>query len=418
MFNNYLCALDIGSSKIAGVVAEIKKKRIANIFFDVLASKGIKQGMVIDSIALVESVSRLLKNLKLKSGINIKFIYTNVSGLNITSKHSRAIIPLAERGNKVITLSDIRKVNEQARLLGSSIEEEIIYLAPFGYAIDSKSNILNPIGLYSHRLEVDLYLVCGKLSSIQALTRVINQAGCEIKYLFFSGIATSCAVFDKEFKKGASVLCDIGYDITELLYFKDGMLKGFKILPFGGEDLTRELVQGLNLPFDLAEDTKRSYASAGDSNQVKQDKEILVKINNIYKPIKQKLIIEIITAKTKSICSKIKDTVVHLAGRDHIDNFIVTGRTILLEGFLEILENSLDISCKVGRIVNPDIISKVNKDNNLSGQKYLIYTTALGIICQAFACEQPQSLLSTSYPTRNPLFRLINKVKEVYQEYF
>lgn len=410
--------MDISSSKISAVVVEVKGKRIVSIFFDTMPSRGIKRGAVIDSIALIGSVGALLKNLKVKSGINIKFIYTNLTGLDIVTKHSHAIIPLAERGNKVITLSDMQKVNEQARVLGSSLEEEIIYSTPFGYAIDSKSDILNPLGLYSHRLEVDLYLVCAKSSSMQSFTRVVNQAGYEIKDLFFSGIATSKAVFDKEFKGGINILCDIGSDITELLLFRDGLLKGIEILALGGDDLTLKLSDELKIPFDLAEDVKRSYASVTDPDQIKEDTEILVKKGNIYKPIKQKLILEVATSEAKLICAKIKDAVGKIIPYNEIDNFVITGRTALLEGFLETLENSLGIACKLGRIANPKIVPLANKDNALSGHKYLTYTTALGIICQVLNSELPQDPLSTPTPTRNPALKIINKVKEVYQEYF
>ncbi len=301
MLRNYICALDISSSKVSAAVAEIKKRHIADIFFETQPSKGIKKGMVVDSIDLTGTISRTLKNLKAKSGINIKFIYTNVSGLDIVTKHSRAIIPLVERGNKVITLSDIQQANEQARILGSSLEEEIIHQIAQNYAIDSNSNILNPLGLYSHRLEVDLYLVCAKLSFIQGLSRAVNQAGYEIKDLFLSGLATSEAVFNKELKRGVTILCDIGSDITELLLFSDGILKDVEILHVGGNDLTLQLEGKLKISFDLAEDVKVSWGSVGDYNQMNGGKEILLKQNNNYKPISQRLVSEILTPKTKLI---------------------------------------------------------------------------------------------------------------------
>lgn len=417
MLKNYICALDIGSSKISACVAEVRKKSITNIFFESAPLKSIKRGTIVDSIGLSGSISRLLKNLKAKSGINIKFIYTDLSGQDITTKHSRAIIPLAERGNKVITLSDIQKVNEQGRILGSSLEEEIIHRIPYSYTVDSSANIVNPLGLYSHRLEVDLYLVCGKLSSIQTLTRVVNQAGFEIKDLYFTGLATSKAICNEELKEGVNILCDIGSDITELLIFKDGRLKGIEILALGGGDLTLEISQGLNIPFDLAEDVKRSYASIGDYTRITEDKEILVKKSNFYKPIKQRWVCELTTSKTMSICNTIKDTVQNLVPTDKINNFITSGRTVLLEGFIEMLENSLGISVRLARIMNPEIISLVSKHPDLSGQKYLSYITALGIICQAVSDEQPQ-LISSYQPIHNPLVKAINKVKEIYQEYF
>ena len=418
MPSNYICALDISSSKVSAAVAEIQKRRIANIFFETQSqNKGIKKGTIADSIDLTGSIGRALKSLKAKSGINIKYIHTNISGLDIVTKHSRAIIPLAERGNKVITQSDIQQVNEQARILGSSLEEEIIHQIAHNYSIDSNSNIVNPLGLYSHRLEVDLYLICAKLSFVQGLNRAVNQAGYEIKDLFLSGLATSEAVFNKQLKEGITILCDIGSDITELLLFGDGILKNVEILPVGGNDLTVQLEEKLKISFDLAEDVKISWGSAGDYNQVNSNKEILLKQNNAYKPISQRLVSEILTPKSKLICQAIRAGVEKIVPCDKVDNFVTTGRTVLLEGFLEMLENNLGVSVKLGRITNPNIISWVNKDNTISGQRYLTYVTSLGIICQAL--YQPQIQTAPAYqPTRNPVLKTINKVKEIYQEYF
>ncbi|MDP3731735.1 MAG: cell division protein FtsA [Candidatus Omnitrophota bacterium] len=418
MLRNYICALDISSSKVSAAVAEVKKRHITNIFFETqIPSKGIRKGAIVNSIDLTGSIGRTLKNLKAKSGINIKFIYTNISGFDIVTKHSRAIIPLAERGNKVITLSDIQQANEQARILGSSLEEETIHQIAQNYAIDSNSNILNPLGLYSHRLEVDLYLISAKSSFMHGLSRAVNQAGYEIRDLFLSGLATSEAVFNKELKEGVTVLCDIGSDITELLLFSDGILKDVRILTVGGNDLTIQLEEKLKIAFALAEDVKISYGSVGDYNQTHNDKEILIKQNNAYKPINQRSVSEILTSKSKLICQTIKDSMGKIVSFDEVDNFVTTGRTVLLEGFLEMLENNLGISVKLGRITNPNITAWVNKDNTISGQRYLTYVTSLGIICQALYQPQPKTI-SAHQPTQNPILNTINKFKELYQEYF
>jgi cell division protein FtsA len=415
MLNNYICTLDIGSSKIAVAVADIKRKRINNIFFDNVPSKGIEVGVIVDSIALVDSVAMLMKNLKAKSGINIKFLYVNISGQDIITKHSRAIAPLAERGNKVITALDMQKVNEQARILGSSLEEEIIHSMPSSYSIDSNISVTNPLGLYSHRLEVDLYLICARLSGIQGLNRVINQSGHEIKGLFFSGLATSKAVFNNGFKEGLNLFCDIGSDTTELLAFRGGVLKNIEILPIGGENLTSQLSQELKIPKDLAEDIKRSYGIIGDPKQIEEDKEILVKKSNFYKPISIRLVSEIITSSARKICSNIKDGVERIAPCYEVNNFYVAGRTILLEGFIETLENTLSIPVKLCRITNPDILPSIKEDGALSGQKYLTYLTTLGMICEAL---KDKTVLPAYQPAKNLFVKAINRFKEVYQEYF
>jgi cell division protein FtsA len=417
MANNYICTLDIGSSKIAACVAQIQRKQIINIYSATLPSKGIKRGSIVDSIELVDCVGRVLKNLKNKSDINIKSIHANISGQDIVTKHSRAILPLADRGNKLITSTDIEKVNEQALILGSSIDDEVIHEVPYSYTVDSKSEISNPVGLYGHKLEVDLYLICGKLSAVQTFTHVINQAGYEIKELFFSGLATSEIVFNDELKRGTSIICDIGSDITELLLFKNGLIKDIRILSVGGGDLTGALADSLNIPFDLAEDIKVSYGVIGDSSLIDEGKEALIKKDNIYKPMKQRLISEIITSKTKSMCEVLKGEVEKSVHLSEINNFILTGRTMLQDGFLEMLETILGISVESGRISEPQILPFLNKNPDLSGRKYLNYLISLGLICKELYGYQSKTL-SIKQPAKNPILKFTSKVKELYQEYF
>jgi cell division protein FtsA len=417
MLNNYVCALDIGSSKIVAAVAKMRKRRIENIFFDSVPSKGVRHGTIVDSINLVEAVTKLMKNLKAKSGINIKLININISGQDILTKHSRAIVPLAERGSKVITLLDIQKVNEQARILGSSLDEEIIHAIPLTYSIDSKSNIANPLGLYSHKLEVDLYLVCARLSCVQSLARAINQSGYEIKNLFFSGLASSTVVFDKELKEGTNLFCDIGSETTELLVFSSGELKDIEILSFGGNDLTASLQDALKIPFELAEEIKTSYGIVGESQQISIDKEILVKKNDFYKPIKQRIVSEVITSSAKLICAHIKESVDKKIPAYEVNNFIIVGRTVLLEGFIETLENTLSITVKLGRILNPGIPSSIKEVSTLSQTAYLTYLTSLGIICSALT-DRTVGTLPVNEPSKNIIVKTFNRFKEAYQEYF
>lgn len=415
--NNCICAIDIGSNKISAALALVKKNHIENIFFETIPSGGIKEGAIVDATQLVVCLTRVIKNLKSKSGLKIKFIHTNFSGKDISTKHSHAIIPLAERGNKVITSTDIACANEQARILGCSLEEEIIHVIPSSYSIDSKSNVINPIGLYSHRLEVDLYLICARLSTLQSLSRVVSQAGYEIRDLSFSGLATSEAVFGSGEKQGASVFIDVGSDVTELLIFKDGLLQSITILPLGGNSMTGELSSGLKINFELAEDIKRSYGVIGDANSIPEDKEILVKKDEFYRPIKQRQVAQITTDSSRLICAKIKEAVEKKIALHEIDHFIMVGKTLLTDGFIEMMEATIGMPVKIGRIKNPKISSLIKGNNDLSAQKYLTYLTCLGMICQDLK-NKTMGSPALIKPAKNLLIKAINRFKEVYQEYF
>lgn len=416
-FNNYICALDISTSKIAAVLAKLKRNNIQEIFFEEIPAKGIKQGNIIDSIEFGACLEEIILKLKKSSGLTIKGVYANITGEDIITKHSKAIIPLADRGNKVITPADIRKVNEQARILGSSLEEEIIDQMPFGYSIDTKENIYNPLGLYSHRLEVDLYLICAKLSNVQTFTRAINQAGLEVKNLFFSALAVAEVAVEDKKQQGTFVFCDCGSDITEIVVFSGGLLCDVSIIMSGGNVLTEELSNKLNIPFELAEEIKRSYASIQDTSFMSEAKEVLIKKESMYRPIKQKEMTEIVTLKSNELISQIKGRIEKIIPLNKIDSIIISGRTALLEGFLESFENKLNVPVKLARISNKKISEIAKNLPVLSGQKHLDYLTALGILLRAMEEEQPKFSLFFE-PGKTPIASVLNKVKEIYQEYF
>jgi len=330
------------------------------------------------------------------------------------------VIPLAERGNKVITISDVEKANEQAKVLAANLEEEIIHQIPVGYTIDSRSHILNPLGLYSHRLETDLLLICAKLSSIESLSRSVSQAGYDIKKLYFSGLATSgISVRSDEFKHGLNVFCDIGRDITELLIFNDSVLKDIVILTLGGDDITLHLAQEFKLPYDLAEDTKKKYGCAADSLRIEEGKEILIKRGSGYRPLSQRAVCELISSKTKSMCQGIKDALIQKLDTAEIDNFVTVGRAILLEGFLEMLENTLGTRVKIGRIPPENSNDLEQVCDELSGQRYLNFITSLGEAYNAIEVKsQPSMPQGDPSAGKNAVIRFIDRAKEVYEEYF
>ncbi|MEW6101429.1 MAG: cell division protein FtsA [Candidatus Omnitrophota bacterium] len=417
MLNNYICALDIGSSKLCASLFQFKGKRCRAAFFESIPLKGVSEGVVVDATELVNTVTKLIKNLKSRSRINVKNIYANISGQDILTKHSRSIMPLAERGNKVIARSDIHKVIEQAHILGSSLDEEIIHQIPLSFNIDSKSGVTSPLGLYSHRLEVDLFLICAKLSAFQSLCRAIGQSGCELRGVFFSGLASSRAAMDDNFKEGLNLFCDAGADMTELLLFKNGVLSGVNILQMGGNDFTARLAEELKIPFELAEDIKKTYGLVGDSAQLTDDKEILIKKSDLYKPIKQKLVAGIVTQQAKEFCAKLKEQIAKVAASYEVNNLIIAGRSVLLEGFIETLENELNIRVKLARLSNKNIPLLAKEDNALSGQRYLAYLTSIGVICEVM--DGDSGLIEAkANPSGNIFVSTFNKIKEVYQEYF
>jgi cell division protein FtsA len=380
--------------------------------------RALSKGSVIESIELTRSIEKVMDGLKSKSGINIKSVYANISGQDIIVKHSHALVPLWDKRGKVITVNDIQKVNEQALILGANLDDEVLMSLPNDYSVDMEKRIANPLGLFSRRLGVDVTLICGKSAAVRSFYHVINSAGYDVKDLVLSGLATAEIIFNKENHEGINVLCDIGADVTEILIFKNGVLTHIEIALMGGDGISLALQEEFKISFDAAEEIKKSYGVIGNLPEASKDKEILLKEEDMYKPIKQGVVADIVTSRAQEMCLKLKECIGGHAELGDINNFFAAGRTVLQDGFLELLEGAMGIPVRLGRVAHPQIIPLANQNAFvLSSQKYLTFLTSLGIICWAVRKQSPQ-FPPSAQSARNPIFKVINKVRELYREYF
>ncbi len=418
----YICGIDIGSSKVAACLGRFRGRELIHYWWDSIPAAGVKRGQWQDVGGLTVALSELLKNLKAKSGIQVKSVYLGIASQNITVKHSQAVIALAERGNQSVTNIDIQNVNQQAQILGSCLEDEILHTEPLSYTVDNENEVINPLGLYGHQLKANLYLICARAPYINTITEVINRLGVKVNEITLSGLAVSQAVFDTKKMKGLDILCDIGKDITQILIFNDGRLMHYQIIACGGDDLTAGLSKKLNLPYFLAEEVKISYGRIQNDCEV-QDKEIIVKKDNAYSTLSQNLIIQILTRQSHRIAETIRDVI-----RPHLmaissaltppqTTLYVSGRTAYLDGFLELLEVVIGMPVKMARIGNPSLLVPSMRHRILSGEAILDYLACLGLVAKANKLSYKKS----APPIRGLQGLLSNipeRVKEIYQEYF
>jgi len=417
----YVCGLDIGSSKIAGCLGIFKNGRLDNLFWDSLPVSAIKRGQCQDFTGLTNSLTQLLKNLKVKSGVKIKSVYLAITSQNISVKHSQAIIALAERGNRAVSKRDIQNVNQQARILGSSLEEEIIYTEPQGYTIDEESKVINPLGLYGHQLKVDLYLILTKVSYINTIIEVINRLGLHLNDINLSGLAVGQAVFGPDRKTGLDILCDIGKDITQILIFNEARLSHYQTIAYGGDNLTDSLIQKLKVPYPLAEEIKISHGRV-QNNLDTQDREIIIKKDTGYTTLSQNKVIDILSHSSMDIAEAIRDIIksqILLISSPILPrepNVYICGRSACLEGFLEILEVVMGMPVKMARLSNSGLLTPLLRRRIFSGEPILNYLVCLGLIANAI--NFPHKKEYSHYSLRNLLPYFAEKAKQIYHEYF
>ena len=401
------CALDISADKIHALCAAVNQRTggISDVSCQCGPSLGIKNGTINELGLLAEAIALVLNKLFHSSGNGPKSLYVSIQGSHIKSTHSIGIIPISERSNKIITSSDIAGVNQQAYSLGLNLEEHVLHQVSQGYIIDGHNKVSDPSGLYGHKLETDLLLITALNRDVENLISAVDQAGYRVRAVVLSAYAASLAVLPEGAKARGCCLLDVGFESTQMLVFKDGILRAFDSFNFGSTHLTEALADELKLPYDLAESIKTSYGNAL-SAQVNPEAEVLVnQKDKSYRPIKRKVISLIIEKQLQELFKGIKERLAfHRKTCDFPEGIIASGKTALLEGFLEGLEANFGFPARLARIENAPA-------NDLA------YATSIGLIKYAIS-QRPQIELFKLSSYGNIFQKLTRKSQEIYQEYF
>jgi len=401
----YFCGLDLGTQKMKMCMIQIddpNKMELLGVYEN--KTHGYINGAVSDLGEFTESIHSTLKALSAKTGVKIKTIHLGLGGDLINIRESSTTIPLIDKGSKAIVRRDIKKVNNQARLLGIKVEEEILHDLPQVYEVDEMNSALNPLGLYGRKLGVASLMIVANSTRIRNIVKAVNQAGLEVEGVWYSSYVSSGVVLSEREKEEGCILVDIGSHMTNLLFFKDRVLKYVEKIELGGEEFTKSIAGRLSLPLDLAEEIKKSYANCMlDDNQ--GDEEILVKRESTFIPIKRNEIFEAIMPDVNELVESIKCGIVRFELKSDLhQGFVFVGGGSLLPGLIEKVGKDTHLPVKLGKM---KIVTK----------KYLnhvaLYSSVVGL-----AKEGVKQSFTHSNGHSNWATNISSHIADLYHEYF
>lgn len=231
-----ITGLDVGSSKIAAVMARVDEDGSIDVLAHVTGDAfGISRGMLANLDDSIDSVSKVLTKLKRKASRNLSDIYVNICAQDLRGEKSYGMTPISLRGREVVK-SDIDKCIDAASTIHLPFDREVIHKVVHSFSIDDQPWIKNPLGLYASRLACQTYVVTANINHIQSIYKCVNDAGFDIKEIAFSGIAAGMVLVDKEAKENGAVLVDIGNSLTGISVFAGGVLDNLEVLGFGSRD--------------------------------------------------------------------------------------------------------------------------------------------------------------------------------------
>ena len=371
---NVLSGVDVGTSKVCALIAEVAEGAIAVLGYGVAPCTGLRKGVVVNIEATVEAIRAAADEAGRAAGVKIGAAVVGVAGAHIRGLNSHGIV--AVRGGEVGT-RDVERVIDAARAVAIPLDRQVLHMLPQQYAVDDQEGVRDPLGMAGVRLEARIHLVTAAQSYGQNLTKCCERASVTPLELMFEPLASAdAALFPEERELGVALL-DIGGGTTGVIVFQNGAVMHTAVIPIGGNHLTGDIAAGLRTPLAEAERLKLGHGVA--TNQV-VGRDELVQVPGVGgrapQTIARRLLGEIIEPRMEEIFAMAQREIMRSGACDSLGSGVVlVGGTSLLEGTQELAERVFGMPVRRGLPINlkglPEELMKP------------MYTTAAGLLMHA-----------------------------------
>jgi len=377
--NGYIVGFDIGTKKITAIIGEItEEKKIEIIGIGTSESRGLRKGVVVNLDTTVEAIQKAQEEAELMAGVEIDSGFIGISGAHIKSFNSRGVIAVSGK-NREITREDINRVIDQSKAVSIPPDRDIIHIIPQEFVVDEQDGIKDPLGMSGIKLEVNVHIVTGAVTSVQNLKTCLARAGIEIEQIVLNQIATSHSVLTHDEMELGVGLIDIGGGTTEVAIFERGSLWYTSVIPIGGDNFTNDIAVGLRTPIPEAEKIKKKFGCVSSPLVEDQDTIEVPSVGRGKKPriLSRQLLAEIIQPRAEEIFRLVDNDIKRMGYEKSLNSgILLTGGTALLEGLEEVAEGVFDLPVRRGDPAGiGGLVDRVNTPD---------YATAVGLILYGY----------------------------------
>ncbi|OGE11152.1 cell division protein FtsA [Candidatus Curtissbacteria bacterium RIFCSPLOWO2_01_FULL_42_26] len=253
--------IDIGSTKIATIIATIEEDSQINIIGAASTpSKGLRKGQVVDIDEAIRSITVSLEAAERMAGYSVGSAHVLVDGTHIESQNSKGVVAVSNPQGE-ITVEDVDRVVEAARAVSLPSSREIVHVIPRYFVVDSQSGIKDPLGMNGVRLEVETNIITGATTALRNIAKCITQVGVTVEGMVFSGLASTYSSLTETEKELGVILVDFGGGTTDICIFVDGAPAHCAVLPIGARNVTNDLAIGLRISLESAEKIKLALSA-------------------------------------------------------------------------------------------------------------------------------------------------------------
>jgi cell division protein FtsA len=375
-----IVGLDIGTTKICAIVGRKNEfGKLEVLGMGKAESEGVIKGIVVNIDKTVLAIEKAVKEASEMSGIDIGVVNVGIAGQHIRSSiHHNSMLRDSKEGE--ITIEDVSRLTDDMYRMVVPSGSEIIHVMPQDYAVDYEEGIKDPVGMSGVKLEADFHVITAQTSAINNINKCVRRTNIEIDDLILEPLASSLAVLSEEEKEAGVCLIDIGGGTTDIAIFYDNIIRHTAVIPFGGEILTKDIQNGLQVMGKQAEQLKTRFGKAiaeeASPNEVVSIPGIR---NRTAKEISVKNLANIIQARMEEIIEMAHTEIISSGFENRLaGGIVITGGGSQLANLKQLVEYMTGMDTRIG--YPNEHLGK----SKLEIVKSPMYATAVGLVLAGF----------------------------------
>jgi len=345
---NLIVGLDIGTSKVVAIVAEVSVESGMEIIgIGSHPSRGLKKGVVVNIESTVQSIQRAIEEAELMAGCQIHSVYAGIAGSHIRSLNSHGIVAIRDGE---VNQADVDRVIDAARAVAIPADQKILHILPQEFVIDKQEGIREPVGMSGVRLEAKVHMVTGAVSAAQNIIKCVRRCGLEVDDIILEQLASSYSVLTDDEKELGVCLVDIGGGTTDIAVFTDGAISHTAVIPIAGDQVTNDIAVALRTPTQHAEEIKIKYACA--LTQLASPEETIEVPSVGERPprrLARQTLAEVVEPRYEELLGLVQAELRRSGFEDLIAaGIVMTGGSSKMEGVIELAEEIFHMPVRLG----------------------------------------------------------------------
>jgi cell division protein FtsA len=372
---NLIVGLDIGTSKVVAVVAEIQDDGSLNVVgMGTSASKGLKRGVVVDIEKTVGAIQAALGEAELMADCKIREVYTGIAGSHIKGINSDGMVAIKD---KEVTQADVDRAIETASAVNIPTDHQVLHILAQEYMIDGQEGVKEPLGMSGVRLHVNVHIVSGAVSAVQNITKCVRRCGLEIAEVILQPLASANAVLTEDERDLGVCLVDIGGGTTDISVFMNGAIRHTAVIPIAGDQVTNDIAMALRTPTSEAENIKLQH---GVALRHMTDPQAMIEVPGVgergARQMSRHTLAEVIEPRVEELYGLVQAELRRFGFEDRLSSgIVITGGAALMPGMTELAEEIFHMPVRIGLPKYVGGLAEVVKNPR--------YSTAVGLLLLA-----------------------------------